>query len=232
MATRNCWACGSRAHMTLVDVRTHDEHDPFHYDRVLVQGFYTCDQCHRGSIGAVFIPDNELRYGSASDSLETASTTDDLTWLPVHAIGKEFPDVPTHIAEPASEAYMCRSVDAFKSAILMARAVVEATAKNMGITKGVLEAKIDAMFEKKLISELIRDSAHEIRHLGNDMAHGDFALPQAEGDATAPTPLEMTATDADEILALMDMVLDEVFQKPAKVRKLREARKTKKQTGP
>lgn len=49
MATRNCWACGSRAHMTLVDVQSHDEHDPFHYDRVLVQGFYTCDQCHRGA---------------------------------------------------------------------------------------------------------------------------------------------------------------------------------------
>lgn len=68
---------------------------------------------------------------------------------------------------------------------------------------------------------------------GTRQRHGPWRFRPAAGRRRRhrPTPLEVTANDADEILAIMDMVLDEVSQRPAKVRKLREARKTKKQTG-
>lgn len=58
------------------------------------------------------------------------------------------------------------------------------------------------------------DAAHEIRHLGTDMAHGDLAEPVSKSDAT-------------EILTLMDEVLAEVFQSPARVARLQAARAAK-----
>lgn len=217
------------AHMTMIDQPvSHPQNDMFRRNQTLLQAFYLCDQCHRASIGITVVDDDRLRYSHAVDLLEMENELGHLTWLPLQATSKNFPDVLAHIADAASEAHKCRSVDSLKAAILMARAVVEATAKHHGIIKGTLEAKIDAMFAHGFISELIKDSAHEIRHLGNDMAHGDFAEPQAESDTSEPTPIEVTADDAEEILALMDMMLDEVFQKPAKVQRLREAREAKK----
>ena len=48
-----------------------------------------------------------------------------------------FPDVPSEIAAAASEAYRGRMVaNANRAAILLARSVIEATAKDKGITKG------------------------------------------------------------------------------------------------
>jgi len=216
MATRTCWSCGSLAHMTLIgEAQVRDEYDPFRLDQSLVQGFYTCDQCSRASVGITIVASERLRYSSAIEVLDAECKQETLGWLPLQAVSKDFPDVPEHIAGAASEAHICRSVESFRAAILLARAGVEATAKHRKIIKGTLESKIDAMYDANLISELIRDSAHEIRHIGNDMAHGDFLA-------------DITAQDADETLALMDMVLDEVFQKPAKVQRLREAREARK----
>ncbi|MEV4390207.1 hypothetical protein AB0J68_31615, partial [Micromonospora sp. NPDC049580] len=52
--------------------------------------------------------------------------------------GKEFPDVPAHIAETADEAHRCHSIKAYRAGVLLARSVIEATAKEKGITNGGL----------------------------------------------------------------------------------------------
>jgi hypothetical protein len=95
--------------------------------------------------------------------------------------------------------------------VLLARSVIEATAKDKGMATGSLMAKIDAMYEARLIREDIRDGAHEVRYLANDAAHGDFADPVPQADA-------------ELILTLMDEVLEEVYQSPARVARRREAR--------
>src|SRR5262245_41493043 len=51
------------------------------------------------------------------------------TW-PELVSGKTFPDVPGHIAEAADEAYLCLGIQAYRATVLLARAVVEATAKD------------------------------------------------------------------------------------------------------
>jgi hypothetical protein len=79
------------------------------------------------------------------------------------------------------------------------------------MTTSTLVAKIDAMYEARLIREDIRDGAHEVRFLANDAVHGDFAEPVPQ-------------TDAELILTLMDEVLEEVFQNPARVARRRAAR--------
>lgn len=93
----------------------------------------------------------------------------------------------------------------------MARSVVEAVAKDNGITTGALKSKIDKLESEKLIRPVIKDAAHEIRFLGNEMAHGDFVEP-------------VEADEAEDVLNLMSAVLEDVYQIPARVNAQKAAR--------
>ncbi len=72
--------------------------------------------------------------------------------------------------------------------------------------------KIDALKAQGLIREDTREGAHEVRLDGNGVAHGDLA--------EAAMPID----DARVVVALMDEVLDEVYQAPARVRRVRDQR--------
>jgi hypothetical protein len=98
--------------------------------------------------------------------------------------------MPAKIAAAASEANNCMTVDAFRGAVLLARSVIEATAKDKGVTGRDMVTKIDAMYNARLIREDIRDGAHEVRYLANDAAHGDFAGPVPAGRCRADTQLD------------------------------------------
>lgn len=128
------------------------------------------------------------------------------TWFPRQVGTRVYDDVPTTIASMANEAHQCLSIEANRAAVALARAVVEATAKERGITSGTLEKKIDRLFDQQLIREYVKDAAHEVRFGGNEVAHGDLVAEPMDN---------VTAT---EILGLMDEILDEVFQSPARVR--------------
>lgn len=212
MASTTCWDCGKTAHMTPVDGSASVKRS-FFRDRVM--GCFRCDACRA------------LNIAVASGM---PSSQDPLTWLakkknpewhprPPRAVPvKSFPDVPPEIAAAASEAYRCRMVsNANRAAVLMARSVIEATAKDKGIKTGKLIDKIDKMLDLQLIRPHIRDGAHEVRHLGNDMAHGDFV--QA-----------VSAEDTNLVLTLMAEVLDDVYQSPARVAKAQAAREARKES--
>ncbi|NQX29857.1 DUF4145 domain-containing protein [Microbacteriaceae bacterium VKM Ac-2854] len=135
----------------------------------------------------------------------------ELEWWPKVGVSPEVEDVPPSIARAAREAYSSASVGNFMAAILMARTVVEATAKANEIATGTLASKINQMKDRSLIRPAIAEQAHEVRFMGNDMAHGDIdAAPDA--------------IDAEEILALMGEVLTEVFQGPARLARIRARR--------
>lgn len=137
-------------------------------------------------------------------------------WWPRQVGGKEFPDVPEHIASTADEAHQCLSIGAHRGAIALARAVVEATAKDHGIEKGMLDKKILEMAKQGVISEAMKEAADEIRFAGNEVAHGDLAEEP------------IVQEDAEEVLALMDAVLTRVYQEPKQVARVRERRKERK----
>jgi hypothetical protein len=80
-----------------------------------------------------------------------------------------------------------------------------------GITSGNLFSKTDRMHEERLVRPDVRDGAHEVRAFGNDMAHGDFIQ-------------HVTPDEAGLVLALMDEVLVEVYQSPARVARAQAAR--------
>lgn len=129
--------------------------------------------------------------------------------------GKSFPDVPPHIAATADEAHQCHSIGAHRGSIALARAVVEATAKHQGVTKGSLMEKIDSLAGQGVISEAMKDAAHEIRFAGNEVAHGDLAEQLLDKE------------DAEEVLSLMDAMLLRVYQEPAQVARVRERREAR-----
>lgn len=167
-----------------------------------------CDHCHRASLGYASHYSNQ----NSDDRTNFGETADEnITWVPRAGEAPTFEDVPQRIAEAASEAHACASIGALMAAILMARTVVEATAKEKGILEGTLVKKIDELASKGLIRDSTKDAAHEIRHLGNNMAHGDLE--------DSPK-----AIDADDVLELMDEVLNEVFQGPARTARVRARR--------
>lgn len=180
--------------------------------RDTVMGCFRCDGC-----GALNIAVAKGRPGN-QDPLEWLASRNNLEWQPQitpEPPEHEFPDVPPAIGDAAAEAYACREIaDACRAAVLLARAVIEATAKDKGILNGSLLAKIDAMSD--MIRPHVRDGAHHVRLFGNDMAHGDFV------GGVSPE-------DADLVLTLMSEVLDDVYQSPARVKRAQEARARKQQ---
>lgn len=149
--------------------------------------------------------------GASADSYFNSTPDTNFEWFPRVGSSPDFPDVPVHIERAAKEAHSSFSINAFMAAILMARTVVEATAKEKGVLKGTLLMKIDELAGRNFIRNDTKDAAHEIRHLGNDMAHGDISeLPDAD--------------DVSDVLGLMDEVLNEIFQGPAKTARLRARR--------
>ena len=195
--------------MTLVSKPQVQSWDPV---SKLLMAAYACDGCGFLSIGiAVVLEDG----WTAPQPLEYLNDPGPDKWLPVSASGKDFPDVPNHIAAAASEAYECLSIGALRGAVSLARSVIEATAKDKGITDGSLFDKIDKMHEAGLIRPHVKDAAHEVRHFGNDMAHGDFVEP-------------VDRDEAEEDLELMSGVLNEVYQGPKQVERVKAARLAKK----
>ncbi|WP_409468528.1 DUF4145 domain-containing protein [Streptomyces sp. HC307] len=145
----------------------------------------------------------------------------ELEWEPVRARRPGFPDVPPEIAQTASEAHACLSIGAARGAVALARAVVEASAKAKAKAKGItvngIIGKIDALRDDGIISPLTAEASHQIRRDGNSIAHGDI------GDEP------ILQDDAEAILEFMDALLDEVFQRPAKLERLKERHEERKQ---
>jgi len=210
MASTTCWDCGQVAHMTPVEgaavVKTAD------FFRHRVMGCFRCDGCGAFNIAIA------LGNPKSSDSaLAWLAGRKKLEWVPKEPKKlqiKPFPDVPTPIAAAATEAYTCRLGNNCRAAVLLARSVIEATAKDKGITKKTLIAKIDAMLEQGLIRPHVRDGAHEVRYLGNEMAHGDLAQ-------------SVSPADADLVLTLMSEVLDDVYESPARVERAKAGREAR-----
>ncbi|WP_206430958.1 DUF4145 domain-containing protein [Bifidobacterium samirii] len=181
--------------------------------------FCTCDYCGYPNIAMAdesALATYRVTIGTVSANWFVDANGEDseklIHWLPEEPLGREFKDVPQHISDAASEAYACFSIRSYRAAILMARSVLEACAKDKGVTKGNLASKIDALADDGVISPQIQAEAHEIRYLGNDMAHGDFVEP-------------VGMDDADDVLGFLATFLDYVYQMPAAIRRRQEARK-------
>lgn len=204
MASRVCWNCDTKAHHTLMPGETFLREFP--YTRFF--GLFKCDECGYASMGST--PAMEVSSTAARTILDADRA--DLTWHPALAVGRHYADVPDEISRAADEAHRCYSIGAYRATLILARAVVEASAKAKGVTTGALFKKIETLHAQGIIREVIKDVAHDVRDAGNEMAHGDFVTQVSE-------------EEAEEILFLMGKVLDDVFQTPAMTAR-RKAAKT------
>lgn len=211
MASRVCWNCGKDSHFEPLGNSFFTQLREF-YTRA-----YICDCCNTLSIAALYPlpgqPLDNISLAGASSVFESPDAV--LSWYPLKPSGKAFEDVPRSISDAASEAYKCFSVEAYRAAMMLARGVVEAVAKDQGHTSGTLFEKIDAMGEARQISPLAVDTAHEIRQVGNDMAHGDFVVSVGKDEC-------------QDVLNFMDALLDEVYIRPAKLNQFRQQRQERK----
>ena len=158
MPARDCWYCGVMSHMT-----NHGNWAYVHLESSskLTQTWclFRCDNCSAVSLATSQVPTSDFREMTTSDSSNFWTEQErNAKWYPKPPIvGKDFPGVPQHIAEAASEAYKCRSISAFRASVLLARSVIEATAKDKRIAHGNLSAKIDELFDQRFIRKHIRD---------------------------------------------------------------------------
>ena len=221
MDRTTCGWCGAIAYMTRLaqPVQAHDVVD----DASVLQYAYTCDNCGRINIATHYHggdhPEDEGDVHPANQGdLQCFDTEDGPVfgaWTPRPHQQRTYPDVPDHIADAATETTLCASTGAHRAVAALARAVVEATAKDKGITVHRIEAKIDALAAAGHLRPDVTAAAHEIRHFGNDMAHGDFTDP-------------VTADQAADMVDLMDEILQEIYQGPARTARIRGQREARK----
>ncbi|MBI0141913.1 DUF4145 domain-containing protein [Bifidobacterium sp. W8106] len=218
MASRICWHCGRFSHMTPQgSLISGDLNNAPVYAEVWF-AIFKCDSCGYATLGMIDYNFSLSDVDVSQAQEDFLNDSEEIKWIPEAAVGMEYEDVPTEIASVASEAYSCCSISAYRSAVLMARTVLEATAKDKGVTSGSLYEKIDELAAKTIITRQLAEEAHEIRLLGNDMAHGDLNTP-------------VSKEDAEEILGFLDSVLDYVYQQPIAIerrKKVREQRKLSK----
>jgi hypothetical protein len=170
-------------------------------------------------------PDKPLVFCETCDNCQSpicgvypaGGTLEDIPWVWPEAIPHEkiYPDVPNTIANAAAEAHKALDAQAARASVMMARAVVEAIAKDKGITQGKLISKIDQLKAVGHISESMKEAAHEIRLVANEVAHSDIL-----DEPISPK-------DAAEVVELMDDLLERVYQEPAKVARVRASREAR-----
>ena len=216
MVSRICWHCGCYSHMTQQgNVASTGTHGKLPRGNVWF-AIFKCDACGYLTMGMIhYLTSND---GTMAAQAQSDFQDDDLrriVWLPQTSVWKEYEDVPTDIAAVASEAYACSSINANRAAVLMARTALEATAKNKGVTSGSLYEKIDELAAGNIITGQLAQEAHEIRLLGNEMAHGDPSTP-------------VSGEDVSDILGFLDTVLDYVYQQPIAIQK-RKAQREKRE---
>lgn len=136
---------------------------------------------------------------------------------PLVTSGRDYPDVPEGIAAVANEAHRCLEALAPRAAATMARAAIEAIAKDKGANGNSLMAKIDSLAASGHISEAMKEAAHEIRFSGNSAAHSDIVQSSGNQD------------EAEEIVALMSTILDRVYSEPARIARVRARREAREQ---
>lgn len=207
MTSRHCWNCRKEARQTPFGepVLSFDERRYMHA--------YTCDGCGVISVG-VASQDDVRRQGNYPEVFFSQDLPR-VVWLPQVPLGRNFEDVPPFIADAASEAYKCQSVGAFRAAVLLARSVIEATCKDKDVTQGTLKQKIDCLEDSRLINPMLARLSHQVRLMGNEMAHGDL-------DAT------IDAEDCDDLLEFMSALLEEIYQRPISLARRQELNRQRK----
>jgi len=219
MASRQCGQCGKES---VLQIKTYSIQPEWRLNKEIsvVSAAFQCVYCNLLNLAHVtsYADDSSLPRSSEDSVDRYMIGRENVQWLPTRFEDHVFPDVPPPIASVASEAYTCFDANAFRGAVILARAVIEATAKHKKIGGRSLEAKIQGMADAGLLTKHVVAAADAIRDSGNAVAHGDFA----------EYTIEVDEEEVSEVLDLMTLVLQEIFQSPAKSARVSSAAKARK----
>lgn len=158
-----------------------------------------------------------VRYQALNDCIVERYPLPNADWRNFHKA------IPENIRKDYAEALQCNYASAYKGTVSLCRRVVEA------ICFDKLEQKVEKLREKKLwemidslkiegfVTESLRATAHEIRHLGNYGVHfQDDGLD------------EVSREEAKEIQGFAQELLNTVYITPFKTEEMRNKREGKK----
>ncbi len=220
MLSGTCAFCGNQTHFTARTGRRGDtdaEKDHRNFYRYLIEISATCDACQRfnSASGRSRFANRTFNRGhilSAAEAVNEGEAMDIDSWSPPAMRPVDTAFIPDGVAGYFKEAHDAFSIAAYRGVLLLVRSVVEATAKDRGITDGTLVQKINKLDEDGHIRSGTREMAHALRILGNDTAHGDI------GDVP-------TQEDADDALTIARFVLDDVYVADARRADMLERRR-------
>lgn len=197
------------------------EHSTRGHPNYRVEIAANCDACHRFNTAVGVREANRfLEVGEALGESSAKAEGEGMTiesWSPPPMRPIDISFIPIGVAGYFKEANDAFSIGAYRAVLLLVRSVIEATAKDRGITSGSLVEKINKMAAEEHIRKGTKDMAHALRILGNDMAHGDIDdVPTQE--------------DADDALTIARFVLDDVYVADARRADMMARRKPAEQT--
>ena len=215
-----CAFCGNQTHFTARVARVHKlkrRDSNTNWTSYVLETSATCDACYRfnTAFGISRSAHRSLLEGQiliGSDAITEGEAMTIESWSPPPMRPVDITFIPDGVAGYFKEAHDAFSVGAYRAVMLLVRSVIEATAKDRGITEGNLVQKINKLDEASLIRRGTKDMAHALRILGNDAAHGDIDdVPTHE--------------DADDALVIARFVLDDVYVADARRADMLERRK-------
>jgi Domain of unknown function (DUF4145) len=117
------------------------------------------------------------------------------------------PEVPQLIADDFREGLRCEWVEAYKAAVTMCRRALQASCVELKAKDAKLRDQIDELASKGVITQSLKDMAHEVRLTGNDGAH-----PGKDGLN------DVTPQDARDMIEFTREFFHHVFVVPAKLK--------------
>ena len=157
-------------------------------------------------------------YQSLNDCIIARYPIPSYEWTNYHE------SIPDSIRKDFAESMRCLGAEAYKSTVALCRRVIEAICydKLGNKIKQLKEAEvklwilIDKLKEEGFITEILRSTAHEIRHLGNYGAH-------FQNDGLD----EVNYNEAKEIREFTSHLLNELYIIPHKTAEMKNKRKGK-----
>lgn len=157
---------------------------------------YSCVMCHEPVFFRVIGPSDQ---GDIPD--------DRITVYP-----RTIPDTPTDIPQPIRdiflEAVRCASIQAWNAAATMCRRAVQECVVERGGEGRDLYHQIEDLAQKRIITEQLKEWAHEVRIIGKAGAHADV-------------PIDVTSADADDALRFTDELLNYIYVLTARLQRRR-----------
>lgn len=111
---------------------------------------------------------------------------------------------PNFIKSDMEEANRCLSISAHKATCSLARMILQNICLDKGANGGKrLQEQIDDLLKDSIITKDVRDWAHSVRYVGNDVLHPSKDSPKIEKD------------DAEEIMNLVEQMIHILYIAPA-----------------